>query len=93
MGSSVHADGSYKHLTPGNPDFKKGASSVFSHQAVSSKAPLAGCEVTAFVSGGAKGNKEAVSPSPPPPSFASSRPSSSRFLSPRGSNVGVSLSL
>lgn len=29
MGSSVHAQGPYKHLTPGNPDFKKGASSVF----------------------------------------------------------------
>lgn len=93
MGSSVHAEGSYKHLTPGNPDFKKGASSVFSHQGVSSKAPLAGGEVTAFISGGAKGNKERVSFSLPHPSFASSRPSSSRFLSPRASDFGVSLSL
>lgn len=32
MGSSVHAQGNYKYkqLLPGNPGFKKGASSVFS---------------------------------------------------------------
>lgn len=32
MGSSVHAQGPYKHLTPGNPDFQKRCKfSVFSH--------------------------------------------------------------
>lgn len=64
MGCSVHAEGSYKHLMPGNPDFKKGASSVFSHQAVSSKAPLAGGEVKASVSEGRKGTRKGF----PPPS-------------------------
>lgn len=32
MGSSVHAQGPYEHLTPGNPDFQKRCKfSVFSH--------------------------------------------------------------
>lgn len=68
MGSSVHAQGPYKHLTPGNPGFKKRCKfSVFQpllQQAVSSKAPLAGGEMKASAST-AKGTRRWAPPSCP----------------------------
>ncbi len=91
MGFSVHAQGPYKHLKPGNPDFDKRCKfSVFQpllQQAVYSKAPLAGGEMKALRQ--AKGTRRWVLPSSPLPSA----PSLSRFLSPRGANVSVSLCL
>lgn len=98
MGFSVHAQGPYKHLTPGNPDFflkkkkKRCKVSVFQpllrQASFSSKAPLAGGEMKASAST-AKGPWRWVLL----PSSLPSTPSSSRFLSPLGANVSVSLSL
>lgn len=73
MGSSVHAQGPYEHLTPGNPDFKKGASSVSSHQAGSFKSRVGRWRSESFRLGRGGGNKEKGSPSVPRPAL--------RFLS------------
>jgi len=89
MGSSVHAQGPYKHLTPGNPDFKKGATSVFS--ATSSASSF----LESFESGEMKASASTVKGSRGDGSLpsASPSPSSSRFSSLLwGANLGVSLS-
>ena len=93
MGSFMHAQGPYKHLMPGSPDFKKGASSVFSATFFSKqfpqKAPLAGGEKKGLGFDGEE-NEKGLSPLL---SSASSPPSWPCFLSPRGANLSVSLSL
>lgn len=77
MGSSVHAQGPYKHLMSGNPGFKKRCKfSVFSHsfsKQFPSKAPLAGGEMKASASK-AKGTRSWVSPFHFPFSFLVSFP-------------------
>lgn len=91
MGSSVHAQGPYKHLTPGNPGFKEGASSVFSATSSASgflKSSVGSRWNESFGLGG-EGNEEmGIFPS----SRLHSLLRSSRFLSPRGA-ISVSLSL
>lgn len=82
MGSCVHAQGPYKHLTPGNPDVVKRCKfSVFQtllRQAISSKVPTLRASTR-------KGTRCRALPSHSPPLH--------RFLSPRQVDICVSVSL